>query len=234
MKKAIIILSVFVVSFLSVSAFAGQFGAPQPMALENNGSLGIGYFFHQNTWQPKGVADPLEYKAKVNEVYVQFSLATKYVEGYLRLGGADVKADDAFAPGDAFQDNGKVFGTVGARAILELTPYFGFGPFFQASLYGDFEDRSSTTGQTLKFNSPGEIAGGLALQGKIGGFIVYAGPYLYWSQTKDEVTDITYESTSNFGGMAGMRITIDKRFSIEAECQYLDKVSAGVQFSYSF
>jgi hypothetical protein len=224
-----ILVGLILVAFLG-TAYAGHFGAPQPIAPENRGSLGIGYFFHQNTWQSKDGNS--ERDIEQNQIYVQFSAATKYVEGYLRIGGADLKIDDVPASGNTFKDDGRVFGTVGARAIIELTPYFGIGPFFQASLYDNFKDSSS--GQPIEFNNPGEIAGGLAFQGKIGRFIVYAGPYLYWLYTKDELTDTSFESKSNFGGMAGIRITIDKGFSIEAECQYLDKVSAGVQLSYSF
>ena len=224
-----ILAGLILIAFLG-TAYAGQFGAPQPMALENSGSLGIGYFFHQNTWQTKGGASYREIEQ--NEIYVQFSAATRYVETYLRLGGADLKVNDVFQTRDKFKDNGKFFGTLGVRAILEITPYFGLGPFFQTSIYDNFEDKSS--GQTVKFKSPWDIAGGFALQGKIGGFIVYAGPYLYWSQAKDEFTDTSIESRRKFGGMTGMRITILKRFNIEAELQYLDKVSAGAQFSYSF
>lgn len=226
-RVILILVGLILVAFLG-TAYAGYFGAPQPMALENSGSVGIGYFFHQNTWK----ANNATREVKQNEIYAQFSAATKYLETYLRLGGADLKVDNAFPSGDSFKDSGRVFGTIGLRTILEITPYLGVGPFLQASIFDDFQD--SSRGETITFKKPWEIAGGAALQGKIGDFIVYAGPYLYWSQAKDESTDSHIESKNNFGGMAGVRIPIGKRFNVEAECQYLDKVSAGAQFSYSF
>jgi opacity protein-like surface antigen len=90
-----IIIAAILFSFISTGiAAAGQFGAPQPVANPNGFALGVGYFYSQNKWEPTDNTSDFDSKMTRNEVYIQASAATKYVEGYLRLGGTNVKLDN--------------------------------------------------------------------------------------------------------------------------------------------
>lgn len=252
-----IVLSILIISS---TAWAGQFGAPEPVAKDGRGSMGIGYFYFQNEMKPDDSVNFKETKVKQQQMFVQFSAAANRVEGYVRIGGARLKVDDAFVttfPNTTgfksdFDDSGVLFGTIGARGVFDITPNFGIGLFFQASLSDNYED--STTGaylgvpitQKLKYKTPWEIAGGLAFQGKFDQLIVYAGPFLYNCGSEVEATataptlgvqasqDTNYKSKSNFGGFGGLRFIIGKGFSIELEGQYINDWSAGGLFAYSF
>ena len=62
------------ISFLIVCspAWAGQFGAPQPIANENGFALGVGYFYSQNKME---LSDNYvgDFKMVRNEIYIQVS-----------------------------------------------------------------------------------------------------------------------------------------------------------------
>jgi hypothetical protein len=263
MRKIVIFTAVILLCAFGNSS-AGQFGAPQPIAKDGGSSMGLGYFYYQNKWEPNDAVNFKESKVTQQQVYLQFTAATKYIEGYLRVGGASVKVDEAFLSAattgnpnyqgfkSEFDDSGKVFGTIGARGIFEINPNFGIGFFAQASLSDNYEDSTSGTylgipvTQELKYKTPWEIAGGIAFQGKIQNLIVYAGPYLYTAGSKVEATatlptlgvrasaDTSYQAKSNFGGVAGLRFNIGSGFSVEIEGQYSEEFSAGGIFSYSF
>jgi len=226
-----VVLLTFVVTGV---AAAGQFGAPQPVANPNGFALGVGYFYSQNNWEPNGNTSSYDAKMIRNEVYIQASAATKYIEGYLRLGGTNVKLenDTPIATGTDFNDSGVIFGGIGARGYYPVTSNFGIGPVIQASLYDNFTD--SYNGVEYKLKSPWEISAALAFQGNIGdNLIIYAGPYLFWSEFKLDGGG-TWEAKSNFGGMGGVRFKFGKNFSIEVEGQYTDEFSAGGMFTVSF
>ncbi len=227
MKRTISVVSALIVFLVCGSAFAGYFGAPQPTANENGFALGIGYFYSQNKWEPKDNTTGKDFKMIRNEVFVQASGASKFVEGYLRIGGADFKLEEAKGPGDDFKDGSKLFGTVGAKAAFPITKYFAIGPFIQGSLYDSYTDSG------IKFQNPWELSLGLALQGTFDRVLVYAGPYLFWSQSKVE-NDSTWEAKNNIGGVVGARVKVTRNFGIEIEGQYTNAVSAGAFLSWSF
>jgi hypothetical protein len=232
MKKVLIIALVFSTFFSFTSVFAGQFGAPQPVANENNFAMGVGYFFSQNRWEPSNNSTGNDFKMKRNEVYVQASAATKYVEGYVRVGGTDMKLEDAYGPGQDFKDSSEIFGTVGARAAYPVAPNFAIGPFIQASLYNGFTDY--VNGSKVKFNDLWELSLGIAAQVTIDRVVLYAGPYLFWSQTNLENGGPTWEAKNNFGGMVGARLKVTRNFSVEIEGQYNNELSAGGFLCWSF
>lgn len=232
MKGRIIIAAILFTFITTGIAAAGQFGAPAPMANPNGFALGVGYFYSQNKWEPRDNTLDKDYKMTRNEVYIQASGATKYIEGYVRLGGADMKLEDGLGVGNDFEDSGKVFGSVGARGIYYVTPNFGIGPVVQASLYDNFKD--SVGPLTVEMKSLWEVGAALAFQGNIGdNLILYAGPFLFWSQFRVE-DGPSWEAKQNFGGMGGLRFKFNKTFSIEAEGQYTNEFSAGAMFNVSF
>ena len=79
---------------------------------------------------------------------------------------------------------------------------------------------------------------GLMLQGKFNKILVYAGPFLYWTHGKVELTpgpvSSSVNQSNNFGGVAGIRIPIAQGINIEVEGQYRQEFSAGGAISYSF
>jgi len=234
MKGRILTAVVLAIFIVTSNASAGQFGAPQPVANPNGFALGVGYFYSQNKWEPTDNTSDFDSKMTRNEVYLQASAATKYVEGYLRLGGTNVKLDNdtSVAFGTDFNDSGVIFGGIGARGYYPVTSNFGIGPVVQASLYDNFTD--SYNGVEIKLKNPWEISAALAFQGNIGdNLIIYAGPYLFWSKF-DIDGGGSWEAKSNFGGMGGVRFKFGKNFSIEIEGQYTDEFSAGGVFTVSF
>lgn len=234
MRGRIIITAILFTFIATGIAAAGQFGAPQPVANENGFALGVGYFYSQNKWEPRDNTSNDDFKMTRNEVYIQASAATKYIEGYLRLGGTNVKLENgtSVANGTDFNDSGVIFGGIGARGYYPVTSNFGIGPVIQASLYDNFTD--SYNGVEIKLKSPWEIGAALAFQGNIGNdLIIYAGPYLFWSEFKVDGGD-SWEAKSNFGGMGGVRFKFGKNFSIEIEGQYTNEFSAGGMFTVSF
>lgn len=228
-----LITTTILFTFIATSiAIAGQFGAPQPVANDKGFALGVGYFYSQNKWEPRDNTIDKDWKMTRNEVYIQASGALKYIEGYVRLGGSDMKLEDGLGVGNDFDDSGKAFGSVGARGIFYVTPSFGIGPVFQASVYDNFKDTAGPV--TVEMKNPWEVGLALAFQGNIGdNLILYAGPYLFWSQFKVE-DGPSWEAKSNFGGMGGIRFKFNRIFSIEAEGQYTNELSAGAVFNVSF
>lgn len=231
MKNSIVFTTIIFVLFSGI-AFAGQYGAPEPTARDGNAYMGIGYLYAKNTLERKNATPSEEYTTERNEVYVQFGAAFNRIEGYIRLGGASLKIDDVPATGNSFSDSGKIFGTIGAKGIYNVNPLFGFGAFFQATLYDKFSDSSS--GINIQVKDLCEISGGLALQFKIDRIIVYGGPLLYWSQAKNAEFDENYETKNNFGGMGGIRVNLGQGFGAEVEGQYINKFSVGGMLTYSF
>lgn len=232
MRGRIVIAAILFIFIATGIAAAGQFGAPQPVANPNGFALGVGYFYSQNKWEPNDNLSNYEYKMTRNEVYIQASGATKFIEGYVRLGGTNAKFENETITAPEFNDSGVIFGGIGARGYYPVTSNFGIGPVIQASLYDDFTD--SSNGVEVKFKTPWEVGAALAFQGTIGdNLIIYAGPYLFWSGF-DIDGGGSWEAKSNFGGMGGVRFKFNKTFSIEAEIQYTDEVSAGGMFTVSF
>jgi hypothetical protein len=232
MKGRIIIAAILFTFIATGIAAAGQFGAPQPVANDKGFALGVGYFYSSNLWEPTHNTTDKDYKMTRNEGYLQASGATKFMEGYVRLGGANMNLEDGKGVGIDFKDNGVIYGSIGARGIYYITPNFGIGPVFQASLYDNFTD--SINGVEIKLKNPWELGLALAFQGNIGeNLIIYAGPYLFWSKF-DVDGGSSWEAKSNFGGMGGVRFKFGKNFSIEVEGQYTNEFSAGGMFTVSF
>ena len=221
---------VFIVAGMSIllfsgTVFAGQFGAPEPVARYGGISLGVGYFYSFDKLEADNSKD---YKVTQNQIYLQLSAAISKMEFYIRGGGADFKIDDAFGNSD-FTDNYKLFGTAGIRGIFDLNPYFGIGPFIQGSLYSKYTD------QNVEIKDGNEINVGFALQGRIDRILIYAGPFLYWTHAKVSGSGTgSLNESNNFGGFGGIRIPLGQGLNIELEGQYRQEFSAGGSISYSF
>ena len=252
--------------FLGTTAFAGQFGAPEPLAKKDGRvSLGIGSFYSQNEWEPKEGINVQSTKAKSYQHYIQLSISAGTIETYFRIGGSNIKVENAYVTGGTandpnidgfkseFKDGYNLFGTVGVKGVIDINENFAIGPFAQATLSDDYEDSTGGTvygmpyTQNLKFKSPWEIDVGVAFQYRNRGFVAYAGPFLYWGDSRVEGSytphegavaipswDTKYEMKDIFGGMAGLRIPILPGLNIEIEGQYTNQWSAGANISYGF
>jgi len=258
---AVSVLMLFVTSNL---VYAGQFGPPEPAAKEGHVSIGTGYFYHSAKVKvtPEG-GDEFEDKAKQNRVYLQVGYGfVKNGEIYLRVGSADFKIPEVFVEEDIswrppdFKGDFKPFGTIGIKGFFDLSPSFGIGPFFQASLYSTYKDERGisvpeagvTITETMRVKNLREVNLGVGLQGKIGGAILYAGPVAYWTKAKGDWTqtiiDDGFEETesasfkvkekNNFGGFAGLRLPLTKNLNFEVEGQLKSKFSMGGALTYSF
>jgi len=217
MKRVLVIFAALLFILASSSAYAGQFGPPEPTAKEGKVTLGVGYFYSSAKWKPKdadktdpssGTNDKIwrETKSNQNQAYLQLGYGfMKNAEVYVRGGAADEKIKNAFETGNRFgvtrsgfksdvEDDFKPFGTIGAKGVFNISDSFGIGPFVQASFYSSYEDSTSGTvdgspeNQKIKISSPWEVDLGLGLQGKIGGAIIYGGPVVYWARQKAEWT----------------------------------------------
>lgn len=254
MKRIWLVIAFLI--FLAADSFvyAGQFGPPEPVSKEGKISLGLGYSYYSAKWKSKDTEDWIESKVKQNQAYIQASYGfIKNSEIYLGIGGADIKAKDAFDfnnPQD-FKDSSKPFGTIGIKGIFNITPSLGIGPFLQATLlFSDYKDEKTgdisgiPVSATLKYKKPWDVNLGIGFQTKIGDTVLYAGPFAYWTRAKVEaeatalgitVTDsTTYKEKNNLGGFAGFRLPLGKGFNLEVEGQLKSRFSAGSSLVYLF
>lgn len=260
--KRIALVIVFLIFLVADSlVYAGQFGPPEPVSKEGRLSLGIGYFYYSDRWEPK---DSAWEKSKVtqNQEYLQLGYSfIKNWEAYLRVGGADQKMTDMFdtstdSPDLAgfnatFKDGSKPFGTIGVRGVFNITPSLGIGPFFQGSFYSSYKDKTTGTflglsaTQEMKVKKPREINLGVGFQSKIGKITLYGGPVAYWAKSRVDwemivpgvgtaTASTTYKEKNNFGGFAGLRVPLGKAFTLEVEGQMKSELSGGASISYSF
>ena len=235
------------------TASAGQFGAPESLANDGNLSLGVGYFYYSNEYKNRTTNDT--FKLKQNMIYAQLTASYRLVEFYGRVGGADMRIDDAFVtngPGysgfksDFSDDSYKPFGTVGARGAWEFTPHLSLGPNLQASYFTKNTDQTTGTvngvsaKQELEIGDSYRVEFGLFLQAKFKPVTFYAGPFVYLVRgdfTNKGITATTsdkFEENSILGGAGGIRINIYRGLSVELEARYSEEFSAGGLISYSF
>lgn len=271
MKKAVLILALAALFFTCTAASATQFGPFTPAAQEENVAVGLGYFYFSDKWEAEDSGWE-DIKLKQHRVYLQAAYGfMEDWEVYLRIGGADMKADDVFTLGESeFDGDMKPFGTVGLRGAMEITPAISIGPFVQISRYSDYDDKRSssftllsdlsdpalgvilpagtyTVSEQLDIKDAWDVSAGVGIQGNIGKATLYAGPFLYWSRAEVEETLILtgplsgtlrastdYESKSNIGGFAGVRIPLARGLLLDAEAQLRSEFSAGLSLTYAF
>ncbi|NTU43322.1 MAG: hypothetical protein HGA78_09805 [Nitrospirales bacterium] len=227
---------------------------------------------NQNTYQTV-VSDIGSLKTTQNLVYLQASYKIKNWQVYGRFGGADLKVNDAFVFDNVldFKSGFKAFGTVGVRGSFPVSSVFSIGPFAEASLFASHDDSESRsyiedfTGdgindtlyvrEKIETNPLEELNLGVSFQANLDKAIIYAGPFLYWSEAKaheavdavliDGNTGLPADSLSgsasnkwkekgNLGGFAGFKIPLGKNIMFEAEGQLKSNFSAGGSVSYKF
>jgi hypothetical protein len=235
----------------------GPFGPPQPLSKEEGGLLsGIGYWYHEDQYK-----DGTEHVTRQNQVYSQLGYGAKNWEIYGRIGGSDLKISDAFRSTQAstltskndFEDNWKLFGTLGAKGFYPFNKTFGIGGFMQGSYYfSDFtDDVSGTQGGVpftakLKVENLWDVNLGIGFQATVPfGIKLYIGPYAYYSEAKAsmsanipglrfETGDVTIKNETNVGGFTGVDVPLARGFHLNVEGQYSERFSVGAAVTYSY
>ena len=262
MKKLIIAL-IALAMFVAGEAYAGgQFGSPiGPEA--GQVAVGLGYF-HSSAQYSTDEEGWSEIEASQNQSYVQLSVGmTDDSEIYFRIGGADIKAKDAFYVGNPEFKEGaeRPFGTIGLKRKIEINPNFAIGAFAQFSKYSDYEDERAETETyediAVNYHEKYSIKNAQDAQAGVSmgwqphdRITLYAGPVWYWARAYVEGTasidvpaysysdsasaSATYREKNTMGGFAGTKIALTDNLALEAEVQLKSKASAGASIVYSF
>jgi hypothetical protein len=219
MKKFGIIQLVLIFSLLGGIADAGQFlGSPTPMAKKGKFALEAGYFRSNDLLDTESrtiLATPHfaifwdDFELEQNQFYLQGSYGFyNGSEVFLRIGAADVETDDSFLFGTEFDDDYKVFGTLGVRLVKQITDIWGVGTYAQGTIYSTYEDEATEMvdilllpntlitdvpiNQRIETDNPSwEIYIAVALQAKVDSVTFYAGPFVNWLNIPDVKGTIT-------------------------------------------
>lgn len=198
--------------------YAGQFGPPEPATQEGKVGLGVGYFSSSTKLDPEhGNRLARQHEVRSNQIHLEAGYGfIKNWEAFVRVAASDLTIDDAlpFASlrglSDTFKDSFRPSGTLGLRGLLYKGAYFALGPFFQASLLPNYEDRSGTyiggppacdidptaiclaivgsRSDQLKVKHRWDVNLGMAFQTHAYGITFYGGPLVYWTGYKAEYT----------------------------------------------
>ena len=172
-----------------------------------------------------------------------------------------MKISDAFSSNHAstttskndFEENWKLFGTLGAKGFYPINKTFGIGAFMQGTYYfSDFTDHVSGTHNgapfttELKVKNLWDVNFGIGFQATVPyGIKLYIGPYIYYSEAKASLSanipglkfaagDVTIENKTKAGGFTGVDIPLAKGFHLNVEGQYSERFSVGAAITYSY
>jgi hypothetical protein len=255
----VIILIVFLTLIAPGRAAAsGLFGPPQPIVKGAGGyHTGIGYWFHEDTYK-----NGTEQVTRQNQVYSELGYGSRNGwEITARVGMSDLKLIDAFDSSTAstatskkdFEENGKFFGTIGAKGFHPFNKTIGVGAFIQGTYYfGDFADTVSGTRNGMPFSAELRVKNlwdvnfGMGFQVAVPYDIkMYIGPYVHYSEFKvspsADVAGVAFASggttmknKTGFGGFTGIEVPLAKGFRLNMEGQYSEKLSVGAAVIYVY
>lgn len=255
----IIILIVFVILIAPARAAAsGPFGPPEPIVRGAGGYYtGIGYWFHEDKYK-----NSTEQVTRQNQVFSELGYGSRNGwEITARVGMSDLKLIDAFGSSTAskatsktdFEENGKLFSTVGAKGFYPFNNTLGIGAFIQGTFYfNDFADTVSGTRNGVPFSvelrvkNLWDVNFGIGFQATIPYDIkIYIGPYVHYSEFKvspsADVAGVAFASggtsmknKTGFGGFTGIEVPLAKGFRLNVEGQYSERLSVGVAVIYVY
>lgn len=236
-----------------------MFGPPQTVSSKDGGlHTAIGYWQHKDTY-----SDQNDYVLRKNFFYSQAAYGGKnnLWELYGRIGIADLKIRDAFSSTNTlvntsrrdFEENGKFFGTLGAKGFYPINEIFGIGGFIQGSCnLSNFTDDITGTANGAPFRADMKIKNiwdvnlGVGLQATVPmGVKLYAGPYVYYSEASGRIWPnvpglgfgtgkVLLKNKSNIGGYAGIDISLAKGFRLNVEGQSAGLFSLGAAITYTY
>jgi hypothetical protein len=252
------VISAFLILTVNGTAAAGgPFGPPEPISRAAGGlHTGIGYWYDEDKYK-----NETEHTTRQNQVYSEVGYGAQNWEIYGRIGGSDLKILDAFSSAQAstttskndFEDNWKVFGTLGAKGFYPFNKTFGIGGFMQGSYYfSDFTDEVSGTQNGVPFTAKLKVENlwdvnfGIGFQATVPyGIKLYIGPYAYYSEAKAslsanipglnfETGGVTIKNETNVGGFTGIDLPLARGFHLNVEGQYSARFSVGAAITYSY
>jgi len=223
------IIGVILVALLFVgTAFAGEFGPPEPLADPGKVSLGIGYWLDRT--KMKQDADHLGTRS--NQYYLQGTYTLlKDWEIYGRLGGADMVVH-SHDTDQHFSDSANVYGTLGFKGVVYRYGNFAIGPFIEGSWYGNYKGVAKNQWDTNV---------GVSAQYKIRSVTLYGGPFAYWRRADSRlalnppVSQDDMKERHNLGGFLGVRVpVVQQKVFLTAEAQMKDRPGVGASLSFKF
>lgn len=244
MKRALLMVAVLFLSLWGGEGHAGPFDPSLPPDRTEDILLGAGYFLGSTEWKPKTSNFP-KIVVRQNQAYVELANPSwSFTEdggGYLRIGGAD------FDDGQGYKAGYKLFGSVGIRDTWygERRSRFSVGTVLQGSYYMGSELEStfpSGIEAKAKVTRLWEGSLGVTAHWRIGErILVYAGPsatygMLQWQRSVNNGAPVEAEYTNKdiFGVFGGARLSLSKRWTLEAEAQGRGGFSGGVSVSYAY
>jgi len=243
MKRRAALMAVLLLLLLGGGALAGPFGSPQPEGMEDQFSLGVGYFYNATEWKPGG-GNFGNVSIRQNQAYLQASFPGSSISesgaAFFRVGGAD------FDDGQGFKDGYKPFGTVGFKDVWfdEDDLPFQLGTILQGSYCPGYKaEQTFLPGSPVsaKIKSIWDVSLGVAAQKRMfEKFRLYAGPQVFYGRAKVErivpggAESATFKEKSLFGGFAGVMVSPRKGLTLTVEGQYRSRFSGGIFASYSF
>jgi hypothetical protein len=210
------------------TAFAGQFGPPEPLADPGKVSLGLGYWLDRT----KMKQDDDHLTTRSNQYYLQGTYTLlKDWEIYGRLGAADMVVH-SHDTGQHFSDSANVYGTLGFKGVLYRYGNFAIGPFIEGSWCGDYAGVAKNQWDTSV---------GVSAQYKIRSVTLYGGPFAYWRQADSQmalnpsVSQDDMKERHNLGAFLGVRVpVVQQKVFLTAEAQMKDRPGAGASISFKF
>lgn len=245
-KKIYIVIGILL--FLNPAAFAGQFGVPANLR-EKGGkhkfSLETGYYRSQADWVPHSKKWR---KAAItqNQIFLQLGfIVTPKLEGYLRIGQADLTETSAFLGNEKFHDDFRPFASIGISRIIYENSFFSVAPFFQGSLYSDYENKKFTSAlEIYELKNLWEINAGIGVYQKLGIMTLYGGPFWYRTQALFQKTVsslktrtkpfTTFQEQNNIGVFFGWKIPLAAGINLNGEWQYKKRWSFGFSLGKLF
>jgi len=256
--KIVMISLCLILAVRGVAAAGGPFGPPQPISKAPGGlHTGIGYWHDQDLYK-----NGTEHVVNQDQIYSEIGYGFKnYWEIYGRFGVADLKVTDAFrsqtaatitSKSDFYQD-WNFLGTLGAKGFYPFNKRFGVGAFLQGSY--QLNDASDTISGTqggvpftaeLRVKNRWDMNFGIGLQSTLPYDVkLYLGPYVYYAEEKiwSSATipglafpagDTTLRNKTNFGGFAGVDLSMAMGFHLNLEGRYAERLSAGAAVTYAY
>jgi hypothetical protein len=257
LKVIVLILFGILIVPGSVDA-SGPFGPPQPIVKGAEGlHTGIGYWFHEDRYK-----NGTEHVTRQNQIYSELGYGSRNrweITG--RVGMSDLKIIDAYSSSTAstatskkdFEENGKFFGTVGAKGFYPFNERVGIGAFIQGTFY--FNDYADTVSGTrngapfsveLRVRDVWDVSFGMGFQVAVPYNIkMYIGPYVHYSEFKiSPSADVagtafasrgtTMKNKTGFGGFTGVEVPLAKGFRLNLEGQYSERLSVGAAVIYVY
>ena len=237
---------------------AGLFGRPQTVSKEAGGlNTAIGYFYSEDTFKNDN-----DHVIRQNSIYSQVAYGGNNIwEIYGRVGVADMKIFDAFNSTDVlnttskldFEENWKLFSTLGAKGFYPISQIFGIGAFIQGTYhFSNYTDSVLGTNNgtayvaDLKIKNLWDINFGMGIQITAPLCIkLYAGPYVYYTEARASLDtaipgvefaegNASIRNKSIVGGFGGVDIPLSKGFHLNAEGRYAERFSAGAAITYTY